>query len=256
MGSCLAPWAQLTKNWCVESLDGYIVRGYRQQETEILDRKVLMGNPSKPVEVFVSYSRKDKDLMEMFETHLKKELEEPGLIEAWYDGKIPAGEHWREQIAEHMNRARVILLLMSEHFLESRYCRKERKLAWERHIQDKNVKVIPVILRECSWNIRELKNVQGLPKHLKPVEQWNPYTDAFKNITDGIRESLANLLGKPSAEAVLDPTSSWIADIRLDPTFDSFLDEKRCDFIGREWLFEVINDWLGQRDAGRALIIT
>ena len=99
-----------------------------------------------PVELFYSYSHRDERLRDRVDTHLAV-LKREGLISSWHDRKIGAGVEWKDQIDAHLDRARVILLLVSPDFLASDYCYdREMKRALERH-EAGLARVIPVILR-------------------------------------------------------------------------------------------------------------
>src|SRR5688500_13754698 len=71
-----------------------------------------------PVEVSISYSHKDDPLREKLDTHLSL-LRRQGVIAAWHDRRITAGQEWAGAIDEHLERAAVILLLVSADFLAS-----------------------------------------------------------------------------------------------------------------------------------------
>lgn len=95
-----------------------------------------------PLEVFYSYSHKDQDLRKKLETHLSL-LARGGLIIAWHDRQIGAGEEWRDEIDAHM---------ISPDFLASEYCYGiEMKTALERHAREHAI-VIPIILRPVDWS--------------------------------------------------------------------------------------------------------
>lgn len=61
-------------------------------------------------EVFISYSHKDKVLRDELATHLSN-LRNQKLISDWFDGDIVPGTEWKKQILEHLNTAKIILLL-------------------------------------------------------------------------------------------------------------------------------------------------
>jgi hypothetical protein len=106
---------------------------------------------AQPVEVFISYSHKDDPLREKLDTHLSL-LRRQGVIAAWHDRRIAAGQEWARAIDEHLERAAVILLLVSADFLASDYCYdREMRRALERHDAGE-ARVIPVILRPVNWH--------------------------------------------------------------------------------------------------------
>ena len=76
---------------------------------------------STPVDVFFSYSPKDASLRDELETHLAI-LQRQGIIRSWHVRDIDAGDDWRAAIDSHLEKARVILLLVSADFIHSDYC--------------------------------------------------------------------------------------------------------------------------------------
>jgi hypothetical protein len=105
---------------------------------------------SDAIEIFFSYSHKDERLRNQLAEHLST-LKNQGVIDDWHDRKITAGTEWEGQIDEHLNTAKIILLLISSSFLASKYCYDiELKRAMERHNADE-ARVIPIILRSSDW---------------------------------------------------------------------------------------------------------
>lgn len=83
--------------------------------------------------VLYSYAHADEDLRQQLEKHLAL-LRRQGIVDQWHDRKIGAGSESAGQISDHLERADVILLLISSDFLASDYCFEiEMKRAMERH---------------------------------------------------------------------------------------------------------------------------
>jgi serine/threonine protein kinase len=69
-------------------------------------------------EVFISYAREDASWRDEF-VQMLAPAQERGLIRVWSDERIAAGEEWSRSIEEALARAKVGLLLVSGHFLNS-----------------------------------------------------------------------------------------------------------------------------------------
>jgi hypothetical protein len=70
------------------------------------------------------------------------------LIDLWHDRRIPPGKEWKPQIDEELDRADIILLLVSSDFVASNYCYDvEVTRAMARHYAGE-ARVIPVVLRD------------------------------------------------------------------------------------------------------------
>src|SRR5437879_2418576 len=123
----------------------------------------------KPIEVFLSYSHKNKTLVERLRKHLIS-LEHEKKITGWYDRNMTGGREFDAEIKEHLESAGIILLLVSEDFMASDYINSvELKRAMERH-EDENAKarVIPIILQPVDWQKTEFGKLVALPTDGKP----------------------------------------------------------------------------------------
>ena len=151
-------------------------------------RKQNQLKPDKPrVKIFYSYSHKDEDYRNKLETHLKI-LERTGVIDQWHDRYIEAGDDWKTAIDENLERADIILLLVSADFIASDYCwEKEMTRAIERHKDDEAI-VIPIIVRDVNWKTAPFSAFQALPKEAKAVTLWPDEDTAWKNVSEGIEE--------------------------------------------------------------------
>jgi hypothetical protein len=97
-------------------------------------------------------------------------FERHGKILKWHDRDIPPGREWEGQIDERLRGAHLILLFVSPHFIESRYCWEvEVRTALERH-ESGEARVIPIILRPCAWEDAPFARLQALPKGRNSVD--------------------------------------------------------------------------------------
>jgi hypothetical protein len=149
-----------------------------------------MEGVDRPIEVFVSYSHKDEELMKRLREHMTI-LRRQHVITDWHDGEIRAGETWAEEITERLESASVILLLVSSSFLASDFVDSvELKRALERHDAGE-VRVIPVMLRPVAVEGSSIATLQMLPEGAKPVTLWPNRDEAFRNIAEGIKRAIS-----------------------------------------------------------------
>jgi hypothetical protein len=154
--------------------------------------------PPSPVSLFYSYSHKDERYRIELEKHLSA-LKRHGLISEWHDRKISGGSEWRGKIDENLQKARIILLLISADFLHSDYCYDvELKQAMKRH-EAGLARVVPVILRPCDWQSSPFGKFQALPKDGKPLNKWNPRDSGYLDIAIGLRRVVYELVGPDAA---------------------------------------------------------
>jgi GNAT superfamily N-acetyltransferase len=145
--------------------------------------------------LFYSYSHRDERLLEQLKAHLIF-LEHQDLTVSWCDRKILPGEMWEEKIDENLERADIVLLLVSSDFMNSRYCYGlEMKRALERHAIKQTI-VIPIIVRDVSWHSSPIGHLQALPKDGKAVTSWSNKDSAWRNVAEGI-EKIVRQINQP-----------------------------------------------------------
>jgi hypothetical protein len=150
--------------------------------------------------LFYSYAHEDHELQEEVKKYLRM-LEREGLIVGWDDRMIGAGSEWDGQILEALERADVILLLISADFLASDYCWDvEMKRALVRH-NAREALVIPVILRPCSWMNAPFARLQCLPREARPVVLWDPREQGYLDVAEGLRRALVKQTDSASTQA-------------------------------------------------------
>jgi hypothetical protein len=139
-------------------------------------------------QLFFSYSHRDEALRDELEVHLAQ-LKNKGIIEAWHDRRIPAGDAFDDAISENLEGADLILLLVSPYFLASRYCyHVEMTRALERHAAGE-ARVIPVILHPCDWKTAPFAGLQAVPRDAVPVSKYPNQHDAFLEIATAVRQA-------------------------------------------------------------------
>jgi hypothetical protein len=148
--------------------------------------------PVKGIEIFFSYSHKDEELRDELENHLST-LKQLKLITAWHDKEIGAGKDWAHEINTRISKACIILLLVSPHFIASRYCFSvEMVKAMERH-EAGEARVIPILIRPVDWEGVPFDKLQMLPKGAKAVTSWSNRDEAFADIAKSIRRAVNEL---------------------------------------------------------------
>lgn len=187
---------------------------------------------------FFSYSHKDEAVRDELEIHLSM-LKRQNMIESWHDRRILAGDDWRGEISQHLERADIILLLVSPYFIASNYCYDvEMGRALERHASGES-RVMPVILDPCDWHPAPFGKLQAVPKDGKPISKFPNRHDAFLEVVQAVRSVLEKLnpskafattafagpQTKPSAPVAVNRTSN----LRVKKNFtdhdrDTFLD--------------------------------
>ncbi|MBZ9808319.1 TIR domain-containing protein [Mesorhizobium sp. ESP-6-2] len=152
--------------------------------------------------VFISYSHADEWLKDELITHLSA-LKRNGMINVWHDRLIPPGGMLNESIDAQVNSADVFLFLISPSFLSSDYCfHKEYEIAKGRH-KSGEAEIVPVVIRECDWDVGGLRDYRGLPRDgVAVTKNAGSRTDAqqrdgaWLNVVEGLKEVISNVKKK------------------------------------------------------------
>ncbi len=124
---------------------------------------------------FISYCHVDDHYLRRLLVHLAP-LEREGLIEAWADTRLVAGDQWRTEIRDALGRARVAILLISADFLASEFIVTNELPPLLEKAETRGTRIIPVILSPCRFTrtpelarfqaINDPRNfLAGLPVH-------------------------------------------------------------------------------------------
>lgn len=209
--------------------------------------------------VFFSYSHKDEALRDQLESHLAL-LKNQGLIDAWYDRRIVAGDEIDDVIFGKLETADIILLLVSSDFLSSPYCySREMMRAMERHNAGE-ARVIPVILRHCLWQSAPFGKLLAAPRDGKPVTAWPDRDEALADVarhiakalearSDSLDVSVNAVAGvpRPDVSTPLHPPKPRSSNLRLKKEFS---EKDRDDFLRSTFEF-VCRFFEGSLDAIR-----
>ncbi|MGA9996362.1 MAG: toll/interleukin-1 receptor domain-containing protein [Pyrinomonadaceae bacterium] len=121
------------------------------------------------LKVFISYSHKDEEFKDELVTMLAG-LQRQGIIDAWQDRRIEEGDEWYRAIQEAMNDCDLAILLVSQHFIASRFIQDEELQRLLQRRREDGLRVVPIIVRPCKWQSEPaLSGIQGLPKDGKAV---------------------------------------------------------------------------------------
>lgn len=193
--------------------------------------------PVAAVTLFYSYAHEDEPLRDELAGHLKI-LERRGLIQAWHDRKIVAGQDWAQAIDENLDSAELVLLLISKDFVESDYCfGVELKRTMERQAA-KACEVVPIFVRAVSLEAEDAEDfpfmkLQGLPTDLKAVTSWANRDEAWTNVAKGLRATVSGIRARrPAPVASTAPTAkppetfgaAAVAPVRASASPDIVLD--------------------------------
>jgi internalin A len=175
-----------------ELLDGVDLPGARRPIDRMIpfQRERIASRDS--YSLFISYAHKD----ERFRDELRGALtpyERKGDLTVWDDTCIVAGQKWETEILQKLERADIIMLLLSNDFIRSDYCYlKEMKRAVEGDAAGECA-VLPVVIRACAFQKLELGQIQAILPNGKPIKQHQDRDAAWLAVTNQLDAVIAKL---------------------------------------------------------------
>ncbi len=119
-------------------------------------------------QVFLSYSHKDEYWLAELQTMLKPLLKRR-TISIWSDTLIEPGEEWHPRIHAALSAAKVAILLVSKHFLASKFITDEELPAILK-MRESGLKVLWIPVSHSMYVDTELKHLQALHDVSSPLD--------------------------------------------------------------------------------------
>lgn len=101
-------------------------------------------------QVFVSYCHKDSEWKDRLLTQLGV-LVQNGMVATWDDQCIRIGDDWRPQIEKAIRNAEVAILLVSAHFLASKFIMEVEVPELLSRRAEGTLNIFPIIVTPCNW---------------------------------------------------------------------------------------------------------
>ncbi len=151
------------------------------------------------INIFILYAKEDQALKQELEDHLGL-LQRLGYIDVWHEGQVQPGVEKEEVVSAYLEKAHIILLLISANFLAPDHYMKyeaELRLAYDRQ-KNGDVIIIPVILRHCVWQLDFLAGLNPLPLGGHPVRSnfWESIDNRHDDVTLALQKVAADIKGK------------------------------------------------------------
>jgi len=151
------------------------------------------SNKKEKVKLFFSYAHNDREYLDEFKDYIKI-FERNGLVERWDDNELIVGEKWDNTIKDKIYSADIIIFLLSASSLASDYIyNNELKIAFELNEIDE-AHVIPIIIKDCLWDMTEFKDFQILPRDGKAVNSWKLREEAWTATARGLKKAIDSII--------------------------------------------------------------
>lgn len=148
----------------------------RNEATTVPKPSLLQALDKEKKEVFISYSHQDRKYLERLAIHLKGYSLKDTVV-TWDETKISSGSDWKKEIKRALTQAKVIVLLISTHYLSSLLSTEELPILLEA-ARSEDVKLLPIILEPSLSLFRDdqpLNNYQVVNSSSKPLAWMKPY---------------------------------------------------------------------------------
>ncbi len=118
--------------------------------------------------IFISYSHRDATFLEEMKTMLAPAIRK-GVVDLWDDTTIETGAQWRAEIAAALQSARVGVLLVSDHFLESEFIANHELPPLLDAARNEGLTVFWIHVSPCLYEQTEIEAYQAAHDVSKPL---------------------------------------------------------------------------------------
>lgn len=125
--------------------------------------------------IFVSYANSDAKWLKLLDPHLKG-LERHANVARFDDRQLLGGDDWDAEIKAALERADIVILLVTANFIASEYIHRVELPAMLRGLQEHGCVVMPVLFETCARQLLGVEDRGYLPKDgegkIVSVNKW------------------------------------------------------------------------------------
>lgn len=120
--------------------------------------------------IFISYSHQDNHWLNRIQTHLRVLKNHLNLdFDLWDDERLTTGDDWEKEIKEAINESDIAILIISTDFLASDFITKKEIPPILENAEKKGVKIMPIVVEHCYFEISEISKFQSVNPPNKPL---------------------------------------------------------------------------------------
>ncbi len=179
------------------------------------------------LKVFIIYAHEDRLYKDDLLKSLKL-LQKNGLVAAWHDRDLMAGDDWDKVIRGHLTSAHIILPIISIAFFNSDYIDQVEIVEAFLRYDSGEAHILPIIARQCKWmDDPRISKLQALPENGRPIAKWESRDDAFDSVYDGIKAKITEIQAgwrtAAHAELLRKEDEASFATARTHADFEAYL---------------------------------
>src|SRR5215204_6567751 len=125
-------------------------------------------------QIFISYSQKDREFVQRLMADLQARLPD---VEVFYDMLIEPGASWAKTLAAQIERADIVLAVLSPDYLQSAWAQQELYVALDLQLRQR-ARLLPLMVRPCMPT--------GFLSQLTWVDFTEDYEEALARLIWGI----------------------------------------------------------------------
>lgn len=134
------------------------------------------------VHLYCSFAPPDCDQQQRLEAYLAPMVRQ-GRLRLWHREKLLAGDEIQRVVERQLSQAQLVLLLLSADYLADDNCYLEMEKIFALS-QDRDLCIIPIVLRRCEHNQRWISSLASLPK--RPVSEYADKEQAWSEIATAL----------------------------------------------------------------------
>ncbi len=176
-----------------------------------------------PLSIYIAYAWADERVEREIETHLQM-LPQQAPIATWRADMISPGKEWQPEIDSHLQDARIILLLVSQHAMQDELLFQiEMRGAMQRYAAGA-ARVIPILLSPCDWQQAPFAKLLALPKPAKPITSWDTSEAAYVHIVKNIGTVITEIeLQKQGLSGASTMTATPLNELTLNDPLNIYI---------------------------------